>query len=72
MNDATHIPHDTITPPSHYIPIQAARILDMPKSTVHYQMRPGGPLQAETWAGVRMIPAHRVLAAQAKREGVEP
>lgn len=61
-------PGCTLVPPSHVTLIQASRILHRLKQTVHYQARPGGPLQAETWHGVRMIPMFRVMLELAKKE----
>lgn len=54
--------NDALTPPSHLTLIQASRVLKRSKSTIHFWMRPGGPLEAETWHGVRMVAMRRVLA----------
>lgn len=62
-------PPGMIYPPSHLTRAQAARILKRTGGTVYGQSRKGGPLEAETWHGTKMIPAWRVL--QALREQQE-
>ena len=48
--------------PSHLTLIQASRALGRAKSTVHGWMKPGGPLEAETHFGVRMVATYKVMA----------
>lgn len=63
-------PPGQLIAPSHLMPIQAHIVLDRPRSTVGYQMRPGGPLQAECWWGHNVIPAYRVAEELRKIRGV--
>lgn len=65
-------PPGVIYPPSHLTRAQAARILKRTGGTVYGQSRKGGPLEAETWHGTKMIPAWRVMLELKKIMEAEP
>ena len=59
---------NSMTHPTHVTFAQAWRLLGRSKSTVHGWMKQGGPLEAETWYGLRMIPLWRVMEQLRKQE----
>lgn len=65
-------PPGVIFPPSHATRAMVARILKRPFTTVNSQTRKGGPLEAETWHGTKLIPMWRVMLELKKKTEAQP
>jgi hypothetical protein len=59
--------HGIILAPSHVLPAQASRILQMPSTTISYRVKHGN-MASEVWWQTTMIPMSAVMAELKKKE----